>query len=471
MGRGAPDPTALDHQRVAELLGRDPRGAFQVVVRDAQGWPVVIRNAPLLDDGTPMPTRYWLVGREAVVAVSRLEAAGGVAAAEAAVDAVALREAHHRYAAERDCELPQAYAGPRPSGGVGGTRVGVKCLHAHYAWHLAGGDDPVGRWVAEHLDARQGSQPMSAVAAIDIGTNSTNLLVLDASGHELERIVTITRLGRGVGTTGRLDPDAIERTVAQLRLYRELLDRHGVERFRAVATSASRDAANRDEFFDAASAALGRRPELLSGVEEGRLAFRGAVSDLAALAPQLVIDIGGGSTELMLGTEGVAQVATLDTTVSIDVGAVRLTEAMLHGDPPRPEELANALGLVNDMLDDAIRDLPQLLDARTLVGIAGTITTVAAVELGLATYDAGAIHGFRLRRDAAEDVFRTLATEALVDRVHNPGLPAERADVIVGGCCVLVAIMRRWHASELVVSSHNLLDGVCAELREGAARQ
>ena len=152
MGRGAPDPIALDRQRVAELLGRDPRGAFQVVVRDAQGWPVVIRNAPLLDDGTPMPTRYWLVGRKAVVAVSRLEAAGGVAAAEAAVDAVALREAHHRYAAERDYELPQAYAGPRPRGGVGGTREGVKCLHAHYAWFLAGGADPVGRWVADHLD-------------------------------------------------------------------------------------------------------------------------------------------------------------------------------------------------------------------------------------------------------------------------------------------------------------------------------
>ena len=121
-------------------------------MRDADGGPVVLRNTPLLDDGTPMPTRYWLVGAAERVAVGRLEAAGGVNAAEAAVDPAALVAAHTRYAAERDAAIPAAHVGPRPSGGVGGTRVGVKCLHAHYAWHLAGGDDPVGRWVAERLD-------------------------------------------------------------------------------------------------------------------------------------------------------------------------------------------------------------------------------------------------------------------------------------------------------------------------------
>ena len=121
-------------------------------MRDADGGPVVLRNAPLLDDGTPMPTRYWLVGATERVAVGRLEAAGGVNAAEAAVDPATLAAAHTRYAAERDAAIPAAHVGPRPSGGVGGTRVGVKCLHAHYAWHLAGGDDPVGRWVAERLD-------------------------------------------------------------------------------------------------------------------------------------------------------------------------------------------------------------------------------------------------------------------------------------------------------------------------------
>jgi hypothetical protein len=139
--------------RVAELLGRPPQGAFDVVLRDGAGDPVVIRNAPLLNDGTPMPTRYWLVGRAERDAVSRLEADGGVRAAEAAVDPDELVAAHERYAAERDAALPEDWSGPRPSAGVGGTRRGVKCLHAHYAWFLAGGDDPVGRWVADRLGA------------------------------------------------------------------------------------------------------------------------------------------------------------------------------------------------------------------------------------------------------------------------------------------------------------------------------
>ncbi|HKA04743.1 MAG TPA: DUF501 domain-containing protein [Acidimicrobiales bacterium] len=140
-----------DRAVVTALLGRTPTAAFEVVVREASGSPVVIRNAPLLDDGTPMPTRYWLVGRAEVAAVSRLEAAGGVRAAEAAVDRVELADAHARYEAERDAAVPRDWMGPRPRGGVGGTATGVKCLHAHYAWFLAGGDDPVGRWVAAEL--------------------------------------------------------------------------------------------------------------------------------------------------------------------------------------------------------------------------------------------------------------------------------------------------------------------------------
>jgi hypothetical protein len=140
-----------DAAAVALLLGREPVGAFDVVVRDAAGGPIVIRNAPLFDDGRPMPTRYWLVGRAEVLAVSRLEAAGGVRRAEAALDPVAVADAHARYAAERDADLPASWLGPRPHGGVGGTATGVKCLHAHYAWFLAGGDDPVGRWVADEL--------------------------------------------------------------------------------------------------------------------------------------------------------------------------------------------------------------------------------------------------------------------------------------------------------------------------------
>ena len=149
-------PSPADRAAVADQLGRAPRGAFEVVVRDGRGGPVVIRNAPLLDDGTPMPTRFWLVGDAERVAIGRLEAAQGVQRAEAAVDPGELADAHRRYATERDAALPPGHDGPRPSGGVGGTRQGVKCLHAHYAWFLAGGDDPVGRWVAERLAAGEG---------------------------------------------------------------------------------------------------------------------------------------------------------------------------------------------------------------------------------------------------------------------------------------------------------------------------
>ena len=148
--------SVLDHALVTALLGRPPQGPFEVVVRDAMGEPVVIRNDPLLDDGTPMPTRWWLVGETVRQAVSRLEADGGVKAAEAAVDPAAVEDAHRRYAAEREEALPTGYDGPRPTAGVGGTRRGVKCLHAHYAWFLAGGDDPVGRWVHEHLSGTAG---------------------------------------------------------------------------------------------------------------------------------------------------------------------------------------------------------------------------------------------------------------------------------------------------------------------------
>jgi hypothetical protein len=143
--------TDSDVAALTILLGREPRGEFEVVVRDAAGAPVVIRNAPLLEDGTPMPTRFWLVDPDLVTRVSRLESGGGVREAEAAVDAAAVARAHEQYAAERDAALPDGHAGPRPHGGVAGTARGVKCLHAHYAWYLAGGDDPVGTWVAARL--------------------------------------------------------------------------------------------------------------------------------------------------------------------------------------------------------------------------------------------------------------------------------------------------------------------------------
>jgi exopolyphosphatase/guanosine-5'-triphosphate,3'-diphosphate pyrophosphatase len=299
---------------------------------------------------------------------------------------------------------------------------------------------------------------MATVAAIDCGTNSTRLLVSD-DGRTIDRRMTITRLGRGVDATGRLDPVAIERTMAVLREYRAATDEHGVMAVRATATSAARDAANRADFFGAAEAVLGVPAELLTGEEEGRLSFAGATAELGPdRAPFLVVDIGGGSTECMVGTDQVEAMR------SFDIGCVRLTEKHLASDPPAPEELSNAIAEATAWFEDLQREVPEASAARTVVGLAGTISTVAAVELGLATYDRSAIHHFTLTRAAAEDVFRTLATESLADRVHNPGLERERADVIVGGCCVLVALLRTLGVDEVLVSEADLLDGLVASL-------
>jgi exopolyphosphatase/guanosine-5'-triphosphate,3'-diphosphate pyrophosphatase len=307
----------------------------------------------------------------------------------------------------------------------------------------------------------------TTVAAIDCGTNSTRLLIARGDHgrlETLERQATITRLGAGVDRSGALDPAAVARTLEVLARYKEVMEDFGVERVRISATSAARDAANREELFAAAAATAGARPELLSGAEEARLSFAGATAELdPALGPFLVVDIGGGSTEFAVGhgarePEGV---------ISVDVGCVRLTEQFLHRDPPAPEELASAISVVQAHLDDVVREVPSTREAALMVGLAGTVTTVAAVELGLARYDRDRIHHFRLTRAAAEDVFRTLATEARADRIHNPGLEVARADVIVGGCCVLVAVLRYFEVGECLVSEADILDGMAASLVEG----
>jgi exopolyphosphatase/guanosine-5'-triphosphate,3'-diphosphate pyrophosphatase len=299
---------------------------------------------------------------------------------------------------------------------------------------------------------------MTTVAAVDCGTNSTRLLITD--GHvPQDRQMRITRLGAGVDATGRLDPAAIQRTLDVLADFRRAMDGHQVERVRMAATSAVRDAANRDDFMGAAAEIVGAAPEVLTGDEEGALSFAGAMADLdPAEGPWLVVDIGGGSTELVVG------VAEPSGVRSMDVGCVRLTERYLHHDPPRPDELADALRDVRDQLEDAVREVPAFADATRMVGLAGTITTVAAIEQGLAEYSREKIHHFWLTRDAAEDVYRTLATERRADRIHNPGLEEARADVIVAGCVVLVSILRFFNLSGCLVSEADILDGLAFSL-------
>ena len=297
-------------------------------------------------------------------------------------------------------------------------------------------------------------------AAIDIGSNSTNLLIVNQSGQTLERVVRSTRLGANIATTGALSAESMQRTLECLSEYESLIKQHKVSRRRTVATAACRVANNTSQFFAEVKKISGAEPELISGEIEGALSFVGATSSLDEKMSTLVVDIGGASTELMVGTEA------LDFAVSLPFGAVNLTEAELHRDPPRPEELTNAISLVSDAIDDVAHNYPLIGQIDRVVGVAGTIVTVAAVEVGQKTFDPSALHKLKLSREAVEDVFRTLATERLSDRVFNPGLPRDRADIIVGGCCVLVAVMRRLQISEIVVSQYNLLDGLISELRK-----
>jgi hypothetical protein len=307
-----------DRARVRELLGREPRGDFEVVVRGDDGDPVVVRNGPLFDDGTPMPTRYWLVGPDEVRRVSQLEAAGGVRAAEAAIDAALIDDAHRRYAAERDAFVPPGHTGPRPSGGVGGTRTGVKCLHAHYAWHLAGGDDPVGRWVSEQLE-------LPAEVRITLGESAT------------------------------------------------------------------------------------------------------AIAMTATLA----------------GAAGTMWTAELPW------GVINLTTTEFEGsDPPSPAQLTNALGAVGDEFDDIVRGHSELIDTNAVTFSGPLASTLARLEAGRPDV-AGR---FVLPREAAEEIFRTVATEAANDRAFNPGLPLEHVDTVVAACCIVLTVMRRLHLDQVTIA-------------------
>ena len=237
-------------------------------------------------------------------------------------------------------------------------------------------------------------------AAIDCGTNSTRLLIGNNS-ETLDRQTRITRLGQDVGKTGELSGEAMSRVLDVLRDFRKRFDIHGVSKVRMVATSAARDASNRDDFFSEVESIIGVRPELLTGQEEGYLAFTGAVAELKlSEGPFLVVDIGGGSTEFVFGSKEAEGVH------SCQIGCVRLTEEFVENDPPLPEELHACLSVTEGHIDDAIREIPDIKQAATLVGLAGTVSSVAGIEIGLAEYNREKIHHFRLSKDAVEDVFR-----------------------------------------------------------------
>jgi exopolyphosphatase/guanosine-5'-triphosphate,3'-diphosphate pyrophosphatase len=303
------------------------------------------------------------------------------------------------------------------------------------------------------------------VAAIDCGTNSLRLLVADidlGAGTlvDLHRQMEIVRLGQGVDKTGRLAPDALERTFAVCDRYAEVIREVGAERIRFVATSASRDAENRDEFVSGVLARIGVEPEVVTGDEEARLSFSGATRGLVgADPPYLVVDIGGGSTEFVLGTA--APVAAR----SVDIGCVRLTERYFSDDPPTRAEIDALVEDVDAAIALAAEAVP-LGEAHTLVGLAGSVTTVTAVALGLETYDPSRVHGTRLSAaTVAETSDRLLAMthdQRAAIRVIHPG----RVDVINAGVLVLRRIMEATASAEVLVSEHDILDGIAWSLAQ-----
>ncbi|MEU9375580.1 Ppx/GppA phosphatase family protein [Streptomyces sp. NPDC048255] len=308
---------------------------------------------------------------------------------------------------------------------------------------------------------------MTRVAAVDCGTNSIRLLVADAdpvAGElvELDRRMTIVRLGQGVDKTGRLAPEALERTFAACREYAAVIKELGAERVRFVATSASRDAENRDEFVRGVLDILGVEPEVISGDQEAEFSFTGATKELAGTdhleKPFLVVDIGGGSTEFVVGEDHVRAAR------SVDVGCVRMTERHLAvdgvvSDPPTEAQIAAVRADIEAALDLAAESVP-LGEARTLVGLAGSVTTVAAIALGLSAYDSSAIHHSRISYEQVREVTERMLTSTHAQRAAIPVMHPGRVDVIGAGALVLLTLMERIGASEVVVSEHDILDGI-----------
>jgi exopolyphosphatase/guanosine-5'-triphosphate,3'-diphosphate pyrophosphatase len=305
------------------------------------------------------------------------------------------------------------------------------------------------------------------VAAVDCGTNSLRLLLAEidpgrAGLTDVVRRMEIVRLGQGVDQTGRLAPEALARTMAVLREYADVIARSGAQAVRMVATSATRDADNVAEFVRLVKEVLGVAPEVLTGDEEAVLSFTGATAELAAgpdPGPFLVADIGGGSTEFVLGEVGRRPAHT----ISVNIGCVRMTERHLRGDPPASQEVGAAVADIDAALDTVAATVPAR-DARTLIGLAGSVTTVAAIAMGLPAYDATRIHHARVAAADVHSVTRGLLAQTRAERAALGVMHPGRADVIGGGALVLDRLMQRFGFTEVLVSEHDILDGMAWSL-------
>lgn len=304
------------------------------------------------------------------------------------------------------------------------------------------------------------------IAVIDIGTNTTRLLVKDSlTNEELTRQVAVTKLGEGLEKTGSLSEQAMDRTRNQVVTFSEKARSLGAQKVNIFATAGSRASSNGADFIASLNAIESVQSQVIEGNTEAQFSFDGATSGFvfdeskkSETLPLVVVDIGGGSTELAISAIGDPN--KCESFVSIPIGSLRLSERYLHNDPPLPEELTNAIGDVRDSLADILIDHPIFALAKSWIGVAATFTTAAAVEIGLNKFDKDKLHGFVLTREMAEDVFRTLALEDLETRKFNPGLEPERAGVIVGGLCIVVALMRQFHLPQITISCTDLLDGL-----------
>ncbi len=485
--RAAAMPYASEREQaiISAQIGRPSRGASAIMHRCRYGLPTVIRVEPRLRDGTPFPTTFWQTCPKLGSAIGTLEADGMMVGLNERVQGDEAYAAEHLAQHLRHLGFRDALGGALPSNaGAGGMPTGVKCLHVMAGHELATGDNAMGREVLEralplacdgpcvseteiatelHALRRREAQPR---AAVDIGSNSVRLLVVDAHGTELHRELEVTRISAGIDVTGHLDDAGLAKTLAAITRYADVWRAAGVADRDVVmaATSAVRDASDRRRFLVGARDAVNVNARVLTGSEEATMAHRGAAVGLpvelrAAMTRRgfAVLDIGGGSTELAVG-DG----RRLRNGASLQLGSVRITERWLHDDPPSEEQVAAARADVRAILASGIdEDLDDALrSTKLLVGTAGTVTTIAALDAGHGAWQGGAVHGLVLSAERVHELTERLLGMTVDERLALGPIPPGRADVIAGGALVLDEVLTRWGMSEIRISETDNLDGL-----------
>lgn len=514
-----------DKDIVKRQLGRFPRGMVAVGARCACGRPLAVITRPCLEDGTPFPTTCYLTSPEAVKAASHLEAQGFMKECNNLLnndnDIVKKYEQAHKYYLEFRHELAIRLEDSEEhikDMSAGGMPVRVKCLHALLAQSLVMGKgvNPIGDMVLSKVknefdpnvckcttpwsdDANEietekllntksfntntiiGTNKSVCVAAIDCGTNSIRLKIAKVNANGMRdvvpRMLRVVRLGQGIDETHMFAEDALQRVKSAAKEFAKVLSEHKIDAIRFVATSATRDALNRDIFEQMMFDELGVHPEVISGTEEAALSFLGATSVVSRKdlqAPYVVVDLGGGSTEIVLGGDGVNIAEDkVDSAYSMNIGSVRMTERHLHTDPPTEEEISCAIKDIDKNIDEAFKHV-NAGKARTIIGVSGTVTTMAALAIGLKHYDHKAVDGVKIALDQAYTVNDRFLHMTRERRRTYTTIHPGRIDVVGGGAVVLSRVLERLakaayedHGGVLdtfVASEHGLLDGITLDL-------